>query len=103
VLQASFFGSVVQISRYAAPADTIATWLSHVRNSERYKQEGELVNGSDLAHMVVGALGDRLAFGIQHEAEWLKRRTKTLDAQLSTLLSMQLKVPDAKICFKSPG
>jgi hypothetical protein len=66
--------------------------------------------------MVVGDLGDRLAFGIQHEAEWLKKRTEDLDAQLSTLSSMQLKVPvstdafchdpssrydGAKVCCKS--
>jgi hypothetical protein len=92
-VRAVFFGSIIQISKHDAPADTVCTWLSHLRNSDCYKQEVISGNCHDLAHIVLHRLGDRLANGIKLEAESQKRRREFMRFNLSTVLIMQLNTP----------
>jgi len=92
-VQAIFFGRIVQISKYAEPADTIPTWLSQVCNSERYKQEVELGNRGDLTNVVTQNLRKRLALGIKWEEEWQKRKKEYLESRLSLISSIQLNTP----------
>ncbi|UKZ91641.1 uncharacterized protein TrAFT101_006616 [Trichoderma asperellum] len=63
---AVFFGCIVQISQHTAPFRTIPAWLSHVRNSDRYK-EVRLSRRKDLAHTFVQRLGQRIDYGLRFE------------------------------------
>ena len=92
-MRAIFFGRIVQISTHAAPADTLPAWFSHVCNSERYKQEVELGNCRDLAHVVTQNLRGRLAHCIKLEAERQKRIKEYLEFNLSTIALIQLNTP----------
>ncbi|KAL8367102.1 hypothetical protein RB595_000422 [Gaeumannomyces hyphopodioides] len=85
-----FFGRIVQISEHTAPAATIPAWFSHVRKSERYQQEVESRHCRDLAHMVVGSLGDRLEHGIKWEAKEERRKQELLRSLLSGIALLQL-------------
>jgi len=88
-----FFGRIVQISKFGAPADTIPAWFSHVWNSERYKQEAGLDNRDDLASVVTQNLGGRLAGSINSENEWWARNRQYLSSSLSVVSLIQLSTP----------
>ncbi|KAJ4285977.1 hypothetical protein N0V90_013543 [Kalmusia sp. IMI 367209] len=92
-VRAVFFGRIVQISNHAAPADTLITWFSHLRNSSLYRQETELGNDHDLAHIVLHQIEDRLADAMEWETERQKHREKLLNWYFSAITLIQLNTP----------